>query len=256
MKKNRPDENWMAERKKNGLCIRCAQPHSNKGQHCESCRKMNAKRMRDLKKSRLDDGLCVECGKHKHLENITSCESCIKKKKKYYLQYKEKLALNNKCLYCKKDFDGKTVICSSCIEQGKHKKRSLKQERQADGLCVKCGRNPPSGNTQNCRDCVFKIISAKNLGTEKRWKEISDLLDKQDGKCAYTKVTISPGQWASLDHIVPKNSGGSNDIENLQWVHVWINWAKKDMNESDFLKEFDLFISESYNNRLTCPLSN
>lgn len=37
-----------------------------------------------------------------------------------------------------------------------------------------------------------------------------------------------------IDHVVPKSAGGSNTIENLQWVHPAANRAKLNGTDSEF----------------------
>lgn len=57
----------------------------------------------------------------------------------------------------------------------------------------------------------------------------------QGGKCAYTGRELVPGTNASLDHKIPKALGGTNDLENLQWVETNVNRAKNALAEDEFL---------------------
>lgn len=59
---------------------------------------------------------------------------------------------------------------------------------------------------------------------DNRWKASTSptrriLYNEQNGKCAWCKGSIHFGQVIEVDHIVPKNEGGSNTKENLRLVH-------------------------------------
>ena len=58
---------------------------------------------------------------------------------------------------------------------------------------------------------------------------------------------IDYGNMASLDHIVPRSKGGTNDVGNLQWVHWWVNFMKLDMDACEFNERFEHFILTAYN---------
>ncbi len=60
--------------------------------------------------------------------------------------------------------------------------------------------------------------------------------DKQGGRCIYTGVNLIMGDNATLDHKVPKSRGGSDSIENIQWVTRTINQMKTDMTHEEFVQ--------------------
>lgn len=62
------------------------------------------------------------------------------------------------------------------------------------------------------------------------------LWEKQGGRCAYTGELLIPGVNASLDHKIPSTRGGTNDLENLQWVTYQVNRMKTDMLEEEFFR--------------------
>jgi 5-methylcytosine-specific restriction endonuclease McrA len=55
-----------------------------------------------------------------------------------------------------------------------------------------------------------------------------------------------------LDHIIPKNRGGKNEIGNLQWVHSFINMMKRDHDEAEFFS----IIRNIYEHRREAILAN
>jgi CRISPR/Cas system Type II protein with McrA/HNH and RuvC-like nuclease domain len=58
------------------------------------------------------------------------------------------------------------------------------------------------------------------------WNELEALYNKQNGRCALSGVPITIGENASLDHIIPRAKGGTNTIDNYQWVHSDVNMMK------------------------------
>lgn len=66
-------------------------------------------------------------------------------------------------------------------------------------------------------------------------KELMQLIEKQNYKCALSGIDLSP-QVAELDHIVPRSKGGSDHISNLQWVHRRINRMKGSMSNETFIQ--------------------
>jgi hypothetical protein len=57
----------------------------------------------------------------------------------------------------------------------------------------------------------------------------------QNYRCALSGVKLIPSK-AEVDHIVPLSKGGSNSIDNLQWVHKVINRMKGNMSQDDFIR--------------------
>jgi 5-methylcytosine-specific restriction endonuclease McrA len=76
------------------------------------------------------------------------------------------------------------------------------------------------------------------------WPLLLDLLERQNRRCTYSGIPIELGKTASLDHIVAKSKGGKNTIENLQWVHIWINKMKNTMSNDEFVTALDEFSSQ------------
>jgi len=60
------------------------------------------------------------------------------------------------------------------------------------------------------------------------------LLKTQGFRCALTGIELTP-QTARLDHIVPVSKGGTDVIENLQWLHIDANTAKATMAQDQFI---------------------
>ncbi len=110
-----------------------------------------------------------------------------------------------------------------------------------DGFCCNCGKIAVSNEnrikTSYCEKCYLKKISYSQFKTISRWKELKILFD-QHSICPYTGFKLVLGQNTSLDHILPKIKGGTNDICNLQFVYSEdsfdVNFMKGTMSEDKF----------------------
>lgn len=65
-------------------------------------------------------------------------------------------------------------------------------------------------------------------------EQLMELLKQQSFRCALSGVEISP-DTARLDHIMPVSQGGTDEIDNLQWLHVDANTAKGTMSQEQFI---------------------
>ena len=65
-------------------------------------------------------------------------------------------------------------------------------------------------------------------------KDVRDLLDKQQYRCALTGRHLTP-DVAALDHIVPVGNGGKHSIVNVQVLHKDVNFAKGTMSQEAFI---------------------
>lgn len=61
------------------------------------------------------------------------------------------------------------------------------------------------------------------------------ILESQQYRCALSNIPLDPNT-AVLDHIVPRSMGGSDEIENLQWLHVDVNRMKGTIGQERFLQ--------------------
>lgn len=107
--------------------------------------------------------------------------------------------------------------------------------RKAKGICASCTK--PRETSLFCLEHWFYSVgkaygfSLKNGGTA----ELRRKWTAQGGRCAISGEHLTPGENASLDHIVPRARGGASSIENVQWVTKKINAAKYDRTVSEFV---------------------
>lgn len=153
------------------------------------------------------------------------------------------------CKNCKKrpPREGRK-LCEYCTTNYVAKGNQKQSERIKNGLCFRCGKQPENPS-RACRACALKVIASDNLKDIKRASEIGELLDKQQSRCVYTGLSLILGRNASLDHIVPRCKGGTDDLSNLQWIETGINRLKRDLDDAEF-REYLQNLSASLNEHL------
>jgi len=183
-------------------------------------------------------GLCITCGKNP-LVNKNNCDFCRDKARiavnvstaKRNAKYKSE----GLCRNCGREPDDGKAFCSICINNQKIASNKKREQRRLNNLCLRCGQNIPLNNSVDCETCVFKNAARTNLKDNNRHQELKELFVKQK-TCPYTGLDLILRENASVDHKMPISKGGSNETDNLQWVHIWANTAKSDCSESEFLE--------------------
>lgn len=84
-----------------------------------------------------------------------------------------------------------------------------------------------------------KILNESNTMTANNLFTLEDVLNKigPNPKCALSGVDIDINKPSTyqFDHIVPRNRGGNNSLENLQITTKIVNQAKRDMTQDEFI---------------------
>lgn len=179
------------------------------------------------KKNRVKNGFCYRCCEPAF--GKTLCPKCCDKQKKKDRKKRKFRKENNLCLMCGGETNA-TKTCDNCLT----KKRTKENTRKENGLCSKCGKHKSSCGIL-CEICYFKSVSNRHFKSCARWEELKNLLHEQKYKCPYSGHLLEAGKNISLDHIVPKHKGGTDDKSNIQWVFAPLNTMKLDMLESEFL---------------------
>ena len=68
-------------------------------------------------------------------------------------------------------------------------------------------------------DLVYWSERGRALGNKAFSKSLRSVLCSQDNQCNICGLKFLPGDVIEIDHIVPKNAGGTNHYNNLQAVH-------------------------------------
>lgn len=86
------------------------------------------------------------------------------------------------------------------------------------------------------RQHMFQYMSKRYIkqGINLSPMDLWSLAKKQKGKCGISGKRLK-GEVISIDHIIPKALGGSNDKSNLQLTILKFNKAKQDLRMEEFL---------------------
>ena len=177
---------------------------------------------------------CQRCRcKFKKLKSKTMCASCCLKMSHKQSKRLADAKANGLCTTCiKVKPETATNTCNKCKQ---HNKNRVKRNR-ANGKCGNCGKLSIKPKIYLCEKCWFKLCAYNNLGTRNRWEEIQDLFYKQNQICMITGTKLNLGENTSLDHIIPKSRGGSNELENLQWITTKANHFKNDKTMKELIE--------------------
>jgi len=84
-------------------------------------------------------------------------------------------------------------------------------------------------------DSIKKVKPKKATEQSATSSELMAMLKRQKYKCALSGAKLKP-ETAQLDHVEPLAEGGTNNIENLQWLDGQVNKAKGTMSQADFVR--------------------
>lgn len=136
--------------------------------------------------------------------------------------------------------DGRHPSCKDCraLYYATHRERvcaQARQYRERPGI-----REKISQWHKTYAERRFFYITASNLrlrstGDSATFVELARLWKRQRGLCALTDRRLNRRN-AQIDHITPHVRGGTSAVDNLRWVHRDVNYAKRDLNDAEFLQ--------------------
>lgn len=170
---------------------------------------------------------------------------CYKCRKEFYLNdenfYKNKSKNKGYEYCCKKCAKSRLAKYYSDITESQKNIKNVRTKEYRDGqyskgLCNVC-KQPRLYDLKVCRKHYLMNVAKRHLGTQKRWKELEQLIEHQQYKCSYTGKDLILGLNSSIDHIKPLSIYPelNNNINNLQWVDSQVNFIKTNMSEEEFL---------------------
>lgn len=80
----------------------------------------------------------------------------------------------------------------------------------------------------NAKQCNVNEVRATAI-------ELKNKVEQQRYRCALSGRKLTP-ETAQLDHQVPVSEGGSNLVDNLQWLDEQVNRAKGTMSQVEFIR--------------------
>lgn len=217
-------------RREQGLCLNCGQPSVAGRAKCEH--HLESARRRRKAKGRKS---CNNCSKPP-LPGRAYCESCFIRIRNKFEQARQERESMGLCLSCGKlPPSPNRSLCQPCLDLRRDKAREYRQTRLAAGLCVRCGKTGKLPHSSNCEVCFFKDLSNQTFGTVVEGEPLRNLFWANGGRCVYSNLPLTFGLDATLDHIVPVAKGGTDTIDNVQFVHSMANQMKWSYLESEFL---------------------
>lgn len=181
------------------------------------------------------------------------CDKCLSRRAN---NRKQRIALGM-CEACSEPAVSGKLRCPKHLQGACDRAKLHQEHRVREGLCVEYHGGPPPHATHGvrCEMCWFSLIGRSAFDVKSRPSgralapALRDLFYAQGGKCAYTGRELVPGTNASLDHKIPKALGGTNDLENLQWVETNVNRAKNALAEDEFLSMCRAVVQHMERNR-------
>ena len=134
------------------------------------------------------------------------------------------------CIECSNPATG--LRCDACNKRRSEYRKKKKIEWKKNGLCNQCGKETISGKNQ-CEKHYLMQISIDRLGTSEYWKDLKELMAKQNFKCALTGNDISFESDIDLDHIIPTSRNGNNELSNVRWVTRQANRLKNNLTDDE-----------------------
>lgn len=186
---------------------------------------------------------CTYCKKQPAAAGKKKCETCFEKVRVITNLSRRQTKDRGICYRCGVNPLTTHTICDGCRIKHKADGDRRKDERVTKGICAECGKAPLSGNSRSCENCILKAMAKAHFKDVKKWNLLRQLFDS-NSTCPYSGIKLILGINASLDHKVPKSKGGNNDTANLQFIHLWCNTIKSDMDESIFLLELQQFAEQ------------
>lgn len=116
-------------------------------------------------------GICVVCAETMvEKEGSVKCEKCKAFERQKYRVEVERCLEEGICVKCKcvNDKPG-YKYCSTCMKEHNEMSKKRVQKRKRKHVCVYCGKKPPVGKTQYCKECKEKILKRNKINRDKGW---------------------------------------------------------------------------------------
>lgn len=129
-----------------------------------------------------------------------------------------------------------SVACKKkafCAASNRYRRHS-----RENGLCHSCRRKKLPHSSYLCKEHWFnKIASSNGIKGQNGGELVRAVLEAQKYRCPYTGKRLVPSLNASIDHKNPKSRFPDQVglIENIEWVDVQVNSAKREMTKEEFI---------------------
>lgn len=228
-----------------GLCVMCRQPNDKTTRRCSICTKKTVERNKQIKEKNLANHQCTMCG----CDWKGATKMCPDCKEKANNKWKDKTKTLH-CIRCSAlKEDPNSSSCNKCKTELREYQGSRRDKLRKEGKCIQCTKLLSSeseyeNENERCIECTLKHAAARWLEDKNRWQELLDLYNKQNGLCAYSDRKLVFGKNAEVDHIIPRARGGTNTIDNLQWLDADINFFKNSMTHDELVQVCKTILSK------------
>ena len=181
---------------------------------------------------------CAKCGFRDALPGRKSCSFC----RSGWYKLRSGRRKDGLCIRCGLLLEPDELLrgnsrCGACRARDSSTLRKKRSKWSQQGLCMRCGTSDDvtRQSARYCESCYLRNVSRSHFRSHSMAVPLLDVFRKQGGICPYTGRKLTLGINTSLDHILPKARGGANDIGNMQWVYLPINYMKHELPEAEFL---------------------
>jgi hypothetical protein len=197
-----------------------------------------------FQETRIQNGLCKDCGSERgNLGTKVNCRACADKRARASTSRKllERASYSEEqCSNCGdvlSTFTHRT--CERCRQWRNHyhKQNSGKARlrKLSTQTCLECS-SPAYAPAKRCpKHIIGNSIRKYNIPLE-QWDLYWQKLQEQKFECYYTGILLVPEKNLSLDHLLPRSKGGSNEIDNCVWCDRNINAFKNDLTDEEFIR--------------------
>lgn len=208
--------------------------------------------------------VCIYCGKtfkaknwHRQLACSKECRTRAAQEKQQRMNEQKQTELDSRtCVICGSAIHGGTMQSMYCSDECRRQRnnqilreRYVRKEKQTfTKRCDVCGSSfeTHSATAKYCSDPCRKKYQYKGFKPHKR-NELVALIKRDGLKCQLCNENIDMSRiglfGVSIDHIVPRSKGGTDELENLRLTHCICNalrGADEEKNEID-LEELEKY---------------
>lgn len=168
-------------------CANCSNGAEFGNRHCIKCldeaKERSAKRYNRMKTERK----CKTCGGLVEETKGVYCKSCNLDKQSCWADKKAK----GLCVTCGKEKASNGLKCIDCYNRYVGHVTLKREQRLEKGCCAFCDDLRVSNRL--CLNHFLKFTSKSHFKTSKRYKELIDIFNRQDGICPYSGRALTLG---------------------------------------------------------------
>lgn len=177
--------------------------------------------MKKIRKKRIENGVCIQCGKNEPAMGILRCEQCRIEASARTTITRENRIRNGLCDRCGKNKPESGLLrCSNCAKLFKNRRSKEYKNLSAEGICVTCKKSKATKGVQ-CLECSAKA----NAWHKKRYYELKDEAFNRYGGYICNCCGEDEHDFLTIDHI--DGNGNKHRKEIKGSIRSFYGWLKK-----------------------------